>query len=282
MSKEYGISRATLLRYINLDDSNSSKKYLGRKAVFTPSEEKDLAKYILDCSKMFHGLSLIKTRELAFTYAVNLKKEVPKNWLTDKMAGKDWLDGCRRRNANLSLRSPEGTSLGRATAFNRTTVSEYFDNIESIMKKYNFSPDCIYNTDETGNTTVQKVQKVLAEKGSKQLGQVTSAERGHTITMVACVSAVGQSLPPAYIFPRVHFKSHMLNGAPPGSAGFATPSGWMSNELFPQTLAHFIQHMSKDKRKLVLLDNHASHTSMETIEKAREHNVKLVTFPPTL
>lgn len=145
VSKEYGISRATLLRYINLDDSNGSKKYLGRKAVFTPSEEKDLAKYILDCSKMFYGLSLIKTRELAFTYAVNLKKEIPKNWLTEKMAGKDWLDGFRRRNANLSFRSPEGTSLGRATAFNRTTVSEYFDNIESIMKKYNFSPDCIYN-----------------------------------------------------------------------------------------------------------------------------------------
>lgn len=50
--------------------------------------------------------------------------------------------------------------------------------------------------------------------------------------MVACVNAAGNHVPPMLIFPRVHFKQHMLNGAPPGSLGVAHPSGWSTQELF--------------------------------------------------
>ncbi|KAK4871440.1 hypothetical protein RN001_016455 [Aquatica leii] len=35
------------------------------------------------------------------------------------------------------------------------------------------------------------------------------------------------------VFPMKNFKHHMLNGAPPGTLGLATPSGWMNGELFP-------------------------------------------------
>lgn len=131
-------------------------------------------------------------------------------------------------------------------------------------------------------STVQKPQRVLAQKGTKQLGQVVSGERGTLVTMICCVNAAGQSLPPAYIFPRVHFKDHMLNGASPNSKGFATSSGWMTNELFPQVLQHFISHMnsSKDHKTLLLLDNHASHVSLDTIQIAKENGVVLLTFPP--
>ena len=46
------------------------------------------------------------------------------------------------------------------------------------MQRYNFHPNNIYNVDETGITTVQgKPSRVLALKGRKQVGSVTSAER---------------------------------------------------------------------------------------------------------
>lgn len=279
---KYGIPRTTLLRYSRCD-GEVQKCSLGRKAVFSMEEESKLLSYVLDCSKMFHGLSLTRTRELAYTYAINLKKaNIPETWRVEKMAGNDWLDGFRKRNSSLSLRSPEPTSLGRASAFNRTTVTEFFDNLETVMKRFNFTADSIYNLDETGNSTVQKVQKVLTQKGVKQLGQITSAERGMTITMVSCVSASGQSLPPAYIFPRVHFKDTMLVGAPVGSKGFANPSGWMSNDLFPDVLKHFISHFAgpTEKQKLLILDNHSSHLSIEVVQLARDNNLTVLTFPP--
>ena len=69
-----------------------------------------------------------------------------------------------KRFWDLSLRTPETTNLSRATTFNKTKVMEFFKNIESIQLKYNFGPSDIYNTDETGCCTVQKVgnTKVIA------------------------------------------------------------------------------------------------------------------------
>lgn len=64
----------------------------------------------------------------------------------------------------------------------------------------------IFNTDETGCSTVTNPPKVIAERGSIQIGQVTSAERGTLITTLFFVNTSGFSLPPVLVFPRVNYK----------------------------------------------------------------------------
>lgn len=54
--------------------------------------------------------------------------------------------------------------------------------------------------DETGVTTVQKPNKVVARKGLKQVGAITSAERGTLVTLAAAVSGGGNSVPPFFVF----------------------------------------------------------------------------------
>ena len=114
----------------------------------------------------------------------------------------------------------------------------------------------IFNLDETGITTEQNIPKVLAAKGLKQVGQITAAERGTLVTVCCCASALGKLLPPAMVFPRVHFKDHMIKGAPPGTLGLATQSGWVNGELFPRVLNHFIKHMvcSNENPAVVFMD----------------------------
>ena len=87
------------------------------------------------------------------------------------MTGKKWLHEFRHRH-NLSLRVPEPTSAATATAFNKTNVSIYFNNLYSVMGKYKFDPGQIYNMDETGCSTVQTLKKVLARRGQKQVSQL--------------------------------------------------------------------------------------------------------------
>lgn len=112
--------------------------------------------------------------------------------------------------------------------------------------------------------------------------QITSGEKGTLVTTCAIVSASGQYIPPAMVFPRVHFKPHMLKGAPTGTLGLANPSGWMNVELFCDVMKHFIKHTcsSKENPSLLIYDNHESHLSIAALDLAKDNGVTILTFPP--
>ena len=69
------------------------------------------------------------------------------------------------------------------------------------MDRHHFHAKDIWNVDETGVTTAQKPPRFV-----KQIGAVTSAERGQLVTLCAAISAGGQHIPPFFVFPRVNFR----------------------------------------------------------------------------
>jgi hypothetical protein len=93
-----------------------------------------------------------------------------------KIAGIDWLQGFQKRHKNLRPRKPENTSLFRATAFNKTNVMEFFDNYERALKFWKFTADRVYNIEETGVSTVLQSLNIVAQTGTKQVGQAVSGE----------------------------------------------------------------------------------------------------------
>ncbi|XP_077529007.1 uncharacterized protein LOC144141305 [Haemaphysalis longicornis] len=250
--------------------------------VFTTEDEVLLKEYLLKASKMHYGLTRMQVRSLAYEFATALNRKCPASWEQNKVAGRDWFMGFMDRHPELSLRSPEATSLGRATSFNKNNVDAFLSNLKSVYDRYKLTPDRISNCDETGFTTAHNPPKVVAARGEKQIGQVTSAERGELVTVLCTVNAIGNALPPVFIFPRVRFKDFFLKGAPAGSLGLASKSGWMSSELFLLALKHTVRHTkcSKEEPILLILDNHESHVSINTINKAKESGVILLTFPP--
>lgn len=284
--KEFNVTRATLQRISKRDENevNNYKPYknCSVKTVFTTEEELSLVKYLLTSSKMHYGLHRNQLRSLAYSFALSNKKNMPQSWMTNEKAGKQWFRGFMSRHCELSLRKPEATSLARATSFNRHNVCVFFTNLKEVMSKYKFTAADIYNMDETGNCTVQNTTKIIAPKGQKQVGTATSGERGCNVTMIACINAVGNSVPPMFIFPRVNFKPFMLSGAPADSIGSAHISGWSNSEKFLLWLQHFIdkERPSPEHKKLLILDNHESHCSLEAVTLAKNNGIILVTLPP--
>lgn len=286
---KYGVKKSTIAKYKNLykevDIDKNPLEILKNdvKKVFEPEEEVALSKYLTKAAHLHMGLGLKQIQELAYEFAVAKKKSnIPESWHKNKKAGIGWVRCYRERFPEFSLRKPEATSLARATSFNKTNVEIFFNNLEKVYKRFNFSPESIYNVDETGISTVHKPPRVLAPKNIRQLGKLTSAERGVNNTMIACINAIGNSVPPLIIFPRVYYKDNMLKGAPPGSIGAANKSGWSTEETFRMWLQHFINFVKPSQAHPILLtmDNHETHISIAIINMAKENGIILLTLPP--
>lgn len=207
---------------------------------------------------------------------------VPPKWLEKGLAGKDWFTNFMKRQPNLSIRTPEATSYARAVNFNRANVGKFFDNLSDLLERYKFEAADIYNVDETGVTTVQKPNRVVAIKGTKQVGALTSAERGTLVTVCTAVNAVGNTVPSLFIFPRKKFQAYFIRNGPPGCIGEANGSGWQNEETFLIFMKHFVKHVRPmpGKKVLLVLDNHDSHLYVPTIEFCKANGIVLLSFPP--
>lgn len=184
-NRVYGIPKATLKRHT--DQKNyyvNERKYLGKLPVFSEEMETLLSDNILTFEESFFGLTITDIRKLA--YDVAEKHSLPHTFNKDKkMAGKKWFYNFMERNPRLSLLKPENTSIARAKGFNRENVNHFFDIFEKVMDDEKFEPDSIFNVDESGFSTVQKrPQKIVGLKGKRQVGTITSGERGVNTTMV--------------------------------------------------------------------------------------------------
>jgi transposase len=195
VADDYGMCHVTLSRYINKQRDNLVPKvgYNPHNKVFSVKHEQVLVEYCKTSAKLYYGLTTKDLRKLAYQFAVQNDLKFHEKWNETELASEDWLTAFLRRNPQLSLRTPQATSLARAMNFNRANVDKFFDNLSTVMDRYRFEPQNIYNVDETGLTTVQKPSKIIAEKGTKQVGSITSQERGTLVTMCLAVNAIGNA-----------------------------------------------------------------------------------------
>lgn len=279
VARALDIPRSTLQD--RLKANSAVKPPLGRKSTFTPDQEKVLTDHLKQLANTFYGITLTELRRVAFDLAetMNIKNNFSKE---KKLAGEDWLKGFLKRNPTLSLRKPSPTSLNRVLAFNKDEVDLFYSNLEKIYEQRIFPATRIFNVDETGISTVQKPGKILATKGQRQVGFVTSWERGRNITVVCSVNAAGSFVPPMFIFPRKRMSPQLEKGGPAGAIYRCSHNGWINEELFVEWLHHFKDNVKPTEEDPVLLvmDNHYSHVTLESYEFCKAHHIQVVSIPP--
>ncbi|KAJ8946050.1 hypothetical protein NQ318_005528 [Aromia moschata] len=140
----------------------------------------------------------------------------------------------------------------------------------------------IYNVDETGISTVHNPGRILARKGEKQVGAITSGERGQNTTIVCCFSASGQYIPPMFIFKRMRMKDGLEKNGPAGAIYKCSKSGWITEELFTEWLQHFAKYANATPEQpiLLILDNHSTHSSLASYTFCRNSGIHLLSLPP--
>jgi len=286
VARQFNVPRNTLRRQVIAQKNGKEvMKQLGKCTVLSASQEHELVQVALSLESRLFGLTMQDLRRLVFQYCEKNQIKHPFNKET-QMAGEDWARLFLRRHSCLSVRQPEGMSIGRAMGFNRAKTEPFYKQLQSVLfhGESLVIPDSnIFNVDETGVTICQKPQKVIAEKGKRCVSTLTSAEKGKTVTIICCVNGTGMYIPPMMIFPRVRMKPELTDKAPNGTIGVATKSGWVNEDAFLQWFEHFLSHVqpnSRDKPVVLILDGHSSHTkNLLLIDKARDNNVVMISLP---
>lgn len=109
--------------------------------IFNGHQEQQLRDYIIKASKIYYGLSPKEVRSLVYQFSVSQQIKIPQSWSDTSQASADWFSGFIKRHPSPSIRSPEATSLARASSFNRENVAMFFDKLERVMQKYKFGPN---------------------------------------------------------------------------------------------------------------------------------------------
>ena len=238
----------------------------GRKTKLSNEQEKKLVDYACNRAKM--GTGFRKQQFLRYSNAYAKKYDITfKNGLpSDK-----WWRGMRRRHKNLSMRKPEPTASIRHQCMNNYKVAKYFYALDQELKSKNIhnKPTRIWNMDEVGIQLDYTPDKVIAETGSKYVQCSTSGNK-ETITVVACINANGDSLPPHLIVKgKTHrtLQSFRTREAPPGTMWSASDSGWTKQGIAKLWFTEvFLANIGPDRPQLLILDGHEAHNWIEIIQ----------------
>lgn len=280
-ASQFGVPRPTLRRHRDSKVQHPGTIQLGSlRPILNDDFEKELVAKIQMMEQAFFGLTTVDVRRLAFDMATRLRLKT--NFSKDsRMAGADWLRGFLKRNPQLSIRIPQPTSINRAVGFNRPRVDAFFALYKSVITAKNYTATKIWNMDESGVTNVQKPHKVISTKGKRQVSKMTSGEKGATVTVLCCMNAAGQYIPPMIIFPRKRLAEGLMRGAPPGSIGAVSDNGWTDGDRFIDWLKHFIKttKCTKDDPQVIIVDGHHSHKTLAAIDLARDSGITLLTLP---
>ena len=166
--------------------------------------------------------------------------------------------------------------------YNKEKIDDFFAKLGAIFGRLNLisKPGQIFNADETGVTIVHKPSKVIAQVGRRNVPALTSAEKGRTHTILSCVSASGQVIPPFVIYPRKRpVPLKMREGAYPNTFFKVSDNGWITKELFFEWFKLFVQAISSVRPVLLILDGHTSHITINTIEYAKANEIHLLCLP---
>ena len=250
--------------------------------VFTNAQEDHIVEYAVKIAKMFYGLPIREFCRVSYAYAEACNsRAIPCVWVRKGAATRDWYYAFMKRHPHLTLKTAEGMSIKRAMAFNRVSVRIFFEAYAEALARYSFTPDRIFNMDESGLSTVMKPLKVVCERGRPVASQVTQ-ERGSHMTFVGFINAAGHYIPPVFLIARKKMKPEFMRGAIDGAKGLANQTGWMTGEMFLETLKHVREktYCSLDNKILLIMDNAMCHMNINAVEYAIKNGIVIVTLPP--
>ncbi|KAJ8106366.1 hypothetical protein OPT61_g9585 [Boeremia exigua] len=167
--------------------------------------------------------------------------------------GKNWIDNFIKRTPELCKRWSRPYDHQRAACEDPVAIQRWFDLVEATKQKWGIVDDDMYNFNET-SFMMGKILSQLVITSSEGYGKKKRIQPGNRkwVTVIQGVGASGQWIPPFVIF-----------------AGKVKIDAWLG-ELPAQTVGGY---------RLLIIDGHESHCSVEFQDLCKEKNIILLCMP---
>jgi len=114
-------------------NAHDGEKKLRRTSDLLEDVENDLVQHIRLLESRFYGLT--RDSVLRLTYQIAKANNITRFHESKQKAGKEWLRCFLNRHPEISLRTPEATSLARAAGFNQQCVGSFFSCCRRLPQK---------------------------------------------------------------------------------------------------------------------------------------------------
>lgn len=271
---EYGLPPQTLRDAV---PRGGPAKRPGPSTILTAEEENEIVGYCLNMQKLGFGL----TKPAVNTMIMEILRNNPRPHSFKDKPGKALWERFMRDHKELSFRVPQELTAARAAKSNPLVIQNHFAELQRIIRDNNLSAERIWNMDESGFSVSSRLQKVLAQKNSRQVHKIATRNSIEHLSVCPTISAAGAFIPPLLIYKGSNVRQDLLSGAsvPSGTVAAFTDTGYMHESVFRMYIEHFIKSIPPQRPAMLMLDGHACHIDLISINLCRDNDILLYVLP---
>jgi hypothetical protein len=203
----------------------------------------------------------------------------------NQKVGINWPANLIKRSPELKMRFDRKIDYQRAVNEDPEIIGGWFRLVRNTINKYGITDDDIFNFDETGFMMgIAATAKVVTASERRHRPKSIQPGNREWVTVIQAVNAQGWIIPPFVIFGgQYHLEAWYSTEIPRDWRLSVSDNGWTTNELGFEWLQHFESHTkdrTKGSHRLLILDGHESHNSLQFQDFCKDHNIITLCMPP--
>ena len=240
-----------------------------------PDQEKNLVSWILNEEAAGRGQSKANIRKFADL--------ILKHDGRDEHVGHNWVNRFIARHKDVKMKPSRPTDAVRANETTEEQLQRFFRLLEHQIEDKDIDWTTLHNIDEHGVAEGETEAGRVVGTSFTFFATVSTSDSRTWVSIIECISACGTSTTPVVIFTGQNLQGQWFDPPWPDWKYDCTSTGWSNSLIFRKWFVEVFlpeTEPAPGKWRLLILDGHTSHVTVEIMFLAWLNKVQLLYLPP--